>query len=126
MKKIWTVILVGLLVLALTACGAKEIEVGTFSYTEVYERNKDALILDGFVNTEPQSIESPEQIVELAKAECFGGVDKQDVDVDYDEEAKKWLVEFYYDYEKHPNMVGGGFVVCLDENGVTDFMVVLD
>ncbi|MBQ9842107.1 MAG: hypothetical protein IJO42_03235 [Clostridia bacterium] len=119
MKKIWLVCLTCVLMLALVACGAKEIEVGTFSYAEdcAYwgKDNHHA-----FVNTTPQEVNTAEQAIELAKNEVK--IRYNAIDVAYDEQAEMWRVDFYQE-SRVQLIFGGDQLVYLDKNGITKKIV---
>ena len=116
MKRVWSICLFILLVIALAACSNEEFVVGTFSYAEdcaYYEE----MVTDGFVNTESQVINSAEQAVELAKNEAK--VRYNTIEVAFDETAAMWRVHFSdsrWDF-------GGDQLVYLDKNGITKKIV---
>ncbi len=119
MKRVGIICIALLLLVCLTACGAKEYVVGAFSYAEdcagIYEiPNND------YVNTVPQEIQDVEQVVKLAKKEV--SITYNTIDVAYDETAEMWRVCFWREGLFAPDF-GGGQNVYLDKNGITQMVV---
>lgn len=94
-------------------------ELPAFSYAEVqdtYGENAPGVLRDGFQNTSPLPVGSPEEAVRRAAAECTVSYDS--VTCRYDSGADMWDVCFFT-----AGMAGGCQNVYLSGSGVTCLIV---
>ena len=90
-----------------------------FSYEEdaaLYQPGDPGVDPFGFVNVDPQTIDSREAAVERAENECT--VSYGATEVWYDPDAGMWKILFYTD-----GTAGGGQTVYLGSDGVTNLVV---
>ena len=89
-----------------------EIFVDEFCYAEVKAEGEPGVVIDGFLNTTPQPIETAKQAIERAKNECQVEYDR--ISVAFDADAQMWEIVFWkYMY------VGDDHTIYLDSNGIT-------
>ncbi len=133
MKKLLAVLLVGILMLSLCACGddlGKQTivddehgvvefnTVGFFDYSDFKKEHKDTAKTEGFKNTTEQEFHNKNDAKKLAKNELPEGYSYNTLKLFYDRTEGVWLVEFST-VNEDDNSVSKKYSVCVEETGFT-------